>query len=346
MAAIRAAASLATGRAAGAPAVVLGGMRGGLAAATTTSPVQLPGRLAARSAAASAAGPPDPPPPPAPLIDSAGRAKAEAYLDATLAANATLNLTAVKGRAPALARHIADSLDFLPPLDALANSRAGGADGGGGGGGGGAFSVIDVGAGAGFPGAVLAAARPAWRVTLLDALRKRTDFAVGAARQAGLGNAVPVWGRAEDVGRGGGEEGGKAKGKRGGGGGGGRDVAGPTPAAATATATAAAPPGSHRELHDAAVARAVAETRVLAELCLPLVRHGGLWLAAKGPDPAAEVEAAAGAIRELGGAVEALLPLPPLTLGGPARSLLVVRKVGRTPEKYPRRAGMPGKRPL
>lgn len=236
------------------------------------------------------------------LIDAAGRARAEAYLDRVLEANANLNLTAVRDRQAALGRHIDDSLDFLPCLDALAASCAPSSSS--------PFTVIDVGAGAGFPGSVLAAARPAWTVTLLDALRKRTDFAVGAAKAAGLANARPVWGRAEEVG--------------------------------------AAGSGAHREAHDAAVARAVAEARVLAELCLPLVKPGGLWLAAKGPDPGcrAEVEAARSAIATLGGKVEDLVSLPPLTPDGPGRSLLIVRKVGPTPDKYPRRAGVPGKRPL
>lgn len=54
---------------------------------------------------------------------------------------------------------------------------------------------------------------------------------------------------------------------------------------------------------DVAVARAVADLRVLAELCIPYVRKGGLFVAAKGPTPEEEVAAAAGAIGVLGGRV-------------------------------------------
>ena len=56
-----------------------------------------------------------------------------------------------------------------------------------------------------------------------------------------------------------------------------------------------------RKRHDVAIARAVAELRVLAELCLPLVRVGGHWVAAKGPAPHEEVAAAGGALTKLGG---------------------------------------------
>lgn len=56
-----------------------------------------------------------------------------------------------------------------------------------------------------------------------------------------------------------------------------------------------------REAHDVAIARAVAELRVLAELCLPLVRPGGHWVAAKGAAPAEEVAAARNALGQLGG---------------------------------------------
>ncbi|KAI8528992.1 hypothetical protein RHMOL_Rhmol12G0191400 [Rhododendron molle] len=58
-----------------------------------------------------------------------------------------------------------------------------------------------------------------------------------------------------------------------------------------------------REVFDVAVARAVAEMRVLAEYCLPLVRVGGLFVAAKGHDPLEEVRRAETAIRLMGASV-------------------------------------------
>ena len=103
-----------------------------------------------------------------------------------------------------------------------------------------------------------------------------------------------------------------------------------------------------RESADAVVARAVADLCVLAELCLPLVKAGGrgVWVAAKGPSPEAEVAAASAAIATLGGAAPTIHRLPPLGPGLPERTLVVVRKVGATPGQFPRRAGVPGKRPL
>ncbi len=89
----------------------------------------------------------------------------------------------------------------------------------------------------------------------------------------------------------------------------------------------------------------MAETRVLAELCLPFVRVGGLWVAAKGPGPQVEVENAAGAIKALGGKLVALDLVQSFSADG-QRTAVVAAKVMPTPLKYPRKPGTPNNQPL
>lgn len=99
-----------------------------------------------------------------------------------------------------------------------------------------------------------------------------------------------------------------------------------------------------REQYDLAVARAVARLATLAEYCLPLVRVGGCFVAQKGPEMAGELEEANSGLALLGGARgrtwEWVLP------SGAARTLVRVDKCSPTPSKYPRRPGLPHKRPL
>jgi len=101
----------------------------------------------------------------------------------------------------------------------------------------------------------------------------------------------------------------------------------------------------HREKYDWAVARAVANLPVLAEYLLPLVRVGGGMLAQKGETGPAEAHKADRAIHVLGGRIRQLIPvlLPGVT---EERFLVVVDKVSATPPGYPRRVGLPAKRPI
>jgi len=101
----------------------------------------------------------------------------------------------------------------------------------------------------------------------------------------------------------------------------------------------------HRERYDWTLARAVAKMPTLAEYLLPLVRVGGAVLAQKGEGAAAEVHGADAAIVTLGGRVRQLVPVELRGLAE-TRYLVVVDKVATTPEKYPRRPGVPQKRPL
>lgn len=100
-----------------------------------------------------------------------------------------------------------------------------------------------------------------------------------------------------------------------------------------------------RERYDWALARAVALMPILMEYLLPLVRVGGRVLAMKGESAPAEAHSAEAAMSILGGHLQRLIPV---TLPGVAdqRYLVVVDKIAATPEKYPRRVGVPTKRPL
>ena len=100
-----------------------------------------------------------------------------------------------------------------------------------------------------------------------------------------------------------------------------------------------------RESFDFALSRAVARLNLLCELCLPLVRVGGAFLAMKGPEPQEEIDEAARAVSVLGGQLGKTFyyDVP----GTDARhSVVIVRKIAPTPEKYPRRFAKMQKQPL
>jgi 16S rRNA (guanine527-N7)-methyltransferase len=101
----------------------------------------------------------------------------------------------------------------------------------------------------------------------------------------------------------------------------------------------------YRQNYDWALARAVATMPALVEYLLPLLRVGGQAIIQKGETGPAEAHSADGALRILGGRVDQLIPLE-LPRVVETRYLVVVRKVAATPTKYPRRAGIPIKRPL
>lgn len=97
-----------------------------------------------------------------------------------------------------------------------------------------------------------------------------------------------------------------------------------------------------REHFDAAVARAVARLNTLCEYCLPFVKTGGLFVAYKG-ECGEELKESANAIRVLGGYTE---HVEKFEINGEKRSLVLIRKIKSTPQKYPRGRGLERKRPL
>lgn len=103
--------------------------------------------------------------------------------------------------------------------------------------------------------------------------------------------------------------------------------------------------GEYRESFDVVTARAVARLSVLSELCLPLVKKGGHFIALKGAQGEIEVEEGLFAIGILGGEVidnhSLVLPEEEST-----RYILDIKKKRQTPKKYPRKPGTPNKEPL
>lgn len=100
----------------------------------------------------------------------------------------------------------------------------------------------------------------------------------------------------------------------------------------------------YREQFDIVTARAVAELRVLAEYCLPLVRTGGVFVAMKAALCDRELSDAQTALATLGGR---LVDERRYTLSnGDARVLLVVKKISQTSSKYPRSSALLAKKPL
>ena len=166
-------------------------------------------------------------------------------------------------------------------------------------------TMIDVGAGAGFPGVPLKILVPTLRVTLLDALNKRVEWLGEACTSLGLAGIHAVHGRAEE----------------------------------------AAQDPAHREQYDFAAARAVADLRVLCELCLPFVREGGYFLSMKGTDSDHELNDARPAIHALGGKVERCVDydIPHTAV---SHRVILIKKIAPTPSQYPRRWAKIQKNPL
>jgi 16S rRNA (guanine527-N7)-methyltransferase len=165
-----------------------------------------------------------------------------------------------------------------------------------------AQSLVDVGSGAGLPGLPIKIARPDLDLTLIEADQGKAAFLVHACAALGLERVDVVARRAEDAGH----------------------------------------DPRLREKFDVAVARALAPTPVLVELCLPFVRVGGRLLAQK--TESEDVGAAAHAIEMLGGEPAVVHAARSAARGG--GTIVEIRKARPSPERYPRRPGIPGRRPL
>jgi len=166
--------------------------------------------------------------------------------------------------------------------------------------------IIDVGSGLGFPGLPLAMLYPEKQFLLTDSLQKRMEFAAFAAASFGLGNVDVLHARAE--------------------------TAGHDPAL--------------REQFDLTLCRAVGPLPVILEYCLPFLRVGGAGLFYKTVQAEEEIEDSVIARRLLGGSAEVRVTEYADLLPGRKHAIYTVFKEKHTPEKYPRREGIPAKAPL
>jgi 16S rRNA (guanine527-N7)-methyltransferase len=204
--------------------------------------------------------------------------------------NRRMNLTAITDFEEVQIKHFLDSLTvtlaFPPPIKK--NLR-----------------IIDVGTGAGLPGAPLKIILPEIELVLLDATTKKAKFLHHLKQKLGLADIEIVAGRAEEI----------------------------------------AHRVQYREKFDIALSRAVAGLPVLVELTLPFCAVGGHFIAQKKAGVDSEMNEAAKAIHTLGGRLRETKRIN-LAEFGEERWLIVIDKIAPTPSQYPRRPGLPGKRPI
>jgi 16S rRNA (guanine527-N7)-methyltransferase len=167
------------------------------------------------------------------------------------------------------------------------------------------IQLCDVGAGAGFPSIPLKIVFPSIEVTIVDSLNKRITFLNHLASQLKLDHVHFIHDRAETF--------------------------GVNP--------------DYREKYDVVTARAVARMSVLSELCLPLVKQGGTFIAMKAVHAREELEQGKKAIALLGGVVDDTFTFT-LPVEESERNIIVIKKTKITPKKYPRKPGTPNKIPI
>lgn len=210
----------------------------------------------------------------------------EIYYQKLIEVNQVMNLTAITEKEEVYRKHFLDSLEILRVL----KNRS-------------AYTLCDVGSGAGFPSIPLAIVQNTVRVSIVDSLNKRINFLGDLIKDLGLSNVEAIHARAEEYVK------------------------------------------EKREFFDIVTARAVAKLNILAELCLPLTKLGGLFLALKGSSGKEELIEATNAIAQLGGKLLNVIEFS-LPDEEEKRQILVIQKIKNTPSKYPRNFNKIKERPL
>lgn len=159
-----------------------------------------------------------------------------------------------------------------------------------------ATSIIDIGTGAGFPGLPIAIIDRSKKIVLLDSLAKRVTFLNEVIKELKLENVIAMHGRAEELSK----------------------------------------EAEHREQYDIAISRAVANLKMLSELCIPYVKVGGNFIAMKGPSVEEEIKIASPIIKDLGANIESVVQVE--IEGSDLRhNVLIINKTENTNSKFPRK---------
>lgn len=166
-------------------------------------------------------------------------------------------------------------------------------------------SLCDVGSGAGFPSIPLKIMYPNMRITIVDSLNKRIQFLQTIVDELGLEDVHLYHDRAETFGQN----------------------------------------SEFRASFNFVTARAVARMNVLAELCLPLVKKDGVFIAMKASNTEEELIEATKAIATLGGKLREDIQFE-LPKDAGERHIVLIDKKKETPNKYPRKPGTPNRKPL
>ncbi|MFH1861053.1 MAG: 16S rRNA (guanine(527)-N(7))-methyltransferase RsmG [bacterium] len=223
-----------------------------------------------------------------------------------------VNITGIRDEEEIITKHFLDSLSCVMAMKLTPDMK-----------------VLDVGSGAGFPGVPLKIYAPEIQLTVLDSSQKHLNFLYKLRGSPSINCEFEILeGRAEEYGQ---SEG-------------------------------------HREAYDLVVSRAVAKMNILTEYCLPLVKIGGstsgsgstsgrgstsdsgYFIAMKGQTGDIEARDAESVIQMLGGEIDDLVDVILPDRGSPSgnskRMLIKVLKIRQTPVEYPRRTGVPEKKPL
>lgn len=167
-------------------------------------------------------------------------------------------------------------------------------------------SIIDIGIGGGFPGIPIILINQSWKLCAVDSVGKKTKFIELLAKELGIPDRVET---------------------------------------ITARAEDLAQDMSKREQFDIVVSRAVSQLNILSEYCLPFIKKSGYFIAYKAKTAEQELKEANKAIKLLGGEVRGIFPYELPNEEG-ERNLILIKKNNKTPSLYPRKAGIPRKKPI